>query len=175
MFMVFCVPWSLGLPQVAPRYYGVGVRGRGGGSNWWMGRFWAMRKDRYYRFRFELSPLLTQTLLSMGFVHRGIARCVYVKPFILVQPTQEIRRRSRAITTVSGSIAFESKIYFTRRRIRSSGAFQQTDYRPVYNTIFIDLPYNQYVANMLKDMGLTNGSYIVVDIVDPRTIAITKY
>ena len=163
------------MPQPAPRYYGVGVRGRGNGSRWWLGRFWAMRKGRYYRFRFELSPLLTQTLLNMGFVHRGIVKCAYMKPLLLVQPTSEVRRRSRVVVTVSGSMQFEAKIYFTRRRIVSSGAFQQTDHRPVFNTIFIDLPYNNLILNMIRDMGLTHGSYIVVDVVDPRTISISKY
>jgi len=169
-------PWSMGLPQPAPRYYGVGVRGRGNGSRWWLGRFWAMRNRGYYRLRFELSPLLTQTLLNMGFVHRGIAKCTYVKPLLLVQPTQETRRRRySAVTTVSGNIVFEAKIYFTRRRIVSSGTFQHTDHRPIYNTILLDLPSNQLTLNMIKDMGLTHGSYIAVDIVDPRTIAISKY
>jgi len=156
------MPWRLGTSQYVPSryYYARSIRGRGGGAKWYIARYYEVHKGNSRYGIIEISPLNIQTLTSLGYSHRSVVKCRIVGSSLIISNTGEHRRIRTGVFKEHGYDTFEAKIYFTRKRIRSTGLPAHRDYRPLYGNVLIRLPQLSIIYKLLASIGIVNHVYL---------------
>ena len=164
--------WELWAPQAPPRWVGVGPRGRGGSARWYMGRVLVYQSPSGKRKAMVLlSSAVRDLMITAGYSHRSVVQ-TYAKPGKMVFiPTGEVRRRSREVGYAELGkeryIAFESKVYYTRKRLGSNISVH--DYRPIYSSVAIHLPTSARILDTIVSYGFKHGTIVVVTDLDIKT------
>lgn len=155
-------------------YYGSSPRGRGGSAKWFLARIYIYGGGGRRRgVLVTLSSTLLNALVSAGYSHRCYV-LAYVSRGVMTVYRVDRRVRGVRFERVGGRrvAVIAGKVYFVRKRIRSSAPPSSSDYRPLYSSAMVRLSSSAAAVDALLTAGFSHGAYLGVTL-DAETGALT--